>query len=404
MTMFLSVMVVPYQNCGHPTPVEFLTESSHSDNQESLSFLLSASSIPKMSGFNPGPKIGEPYACNLEFQAQDLIYKGSISNQIRFNQSPYLPFPSLRYELIVAYGNYLQTDLVSVNSQGAFEFEPPAFDSHVYYYVRVRDPELKVLCTTPVALVSKKSATCSLVVSNSTISPNNTAYFSLRSNLGHLNSSLIGSWITYYNGQLIEAGNQSVSLNNLNYSYAPGTRYGSYSRSLIIRDQMSNAEVCRTPFVAFQALTPEEANRQLSDMSSPNRNSSESIGVPGNGMGGNGMSAEQREWCQSVQTTVQCQVTRTYCTGRAPFQQMVTDQVPIIERHTVTLPKRPMATFLDNDLEFSDKRYRVVRLRSRYFCNPFENPQWQFQSYYGFRCELSVDLRPPNGCDSSGFN
>jgi hypothetical protein len=364
---------------------------------------LSAGSVPKIKGFDPGLKAGEPYACNLESQAQDLIYKGPIGNRIRFNQRPSLPLQSLKYELIGAYGNYLQTDLVNVNDQGAFEFMLPAFDSHVYYYVRVRDPQLKVLCTTSVAVVRKKSATCNLSLSNSIINPNASANFSVRSNVGHLNSSLSGSWITYYNGQAIESGMQSTSMNSLNYSYTPGTKYGSYSRSLIIRDRSNNAEVCRTSFVAFKALAPEEASRQLSDIGSPNRNSSGSNGIPGSGSVGNGMSPEQKEWCQAVQTSVQCQVTRTFCTGQAPFQQVVIDGFPIIERHTVTLPKRPMATFLDNYLEFSDKRYRVVSLRSRYFCNPFENPQWQFQSYYGFQCELSIDLRPPEGCDGSGF-
>jgi len=166
--------------------------------------------------------------------------------------------------------------------------------------------------------------------------------------------------------------------------------------------------VCRTNIVAFKVLTAEEANRRLSDISTPNRDSSGSIGIPVGGRSGSrgdfNENPEDREWCRATQLNIQCNVKRTYCTGMAPYQLTVTDEYPVIERHTVTLPRRPMATILDNYLEFSDKRYVVTRLRSRYFCDPSKNPQWEYQAYFGFTCELSVDNRPPGGCDGSGFN
>lgn len=409
-----SGLLLAFQNCSgqQPNSAMFYSNTHEPFTAPSVASLLSANSIPKIEGFNPGAKPGEPYRCQLETESQDLIYRGAIQNRVQFNQNPGVDLSTLQYELVGVYGDYRQSHVISGNTRAQFQFELPAFDSHVYYYVRSMDANLRVLCTTPVALVRKKPATCSLQVAQSLIYPGQSASFSLKHNVGHLQQSISASWVTSYNGQLIETGMQGVNLMSLSSVYSPGSRTGHFSRGVILRDQSNNAEICRTSNVSFKALTAEEANRNLGDISSP-RDPEGSSGIPvGGGTGGSGggasdpnrRSAEEREWCQATQTQVQCQVTRTYCSGVPPLQSTVTDEVPIIERHTVTLPRRAMATFLDNYLEFSDTRYQVMSLRSRYFCNPDSNPQWQFQSYYGFRCQLSIDLRPPRGCDSSGFN
>jgi hypothetical protein len=413
--MLIGSVLIGFQNCGGFNDVVFTVDSknSHQINLSSLSQI--SYSGPRIVGFDPGPKPGELYKCNLEAPISDLIYKGVIHNRIQINPFPSQSLGNFSFELIGVYGNYLQTDIIRPDSSGSFSFELPAFDSQVHYFVRIRDQNLITVCTTPAALIRKRGASCSLNIAQTEIMPGQSTSFSVKNNVGHLQQSLTASWVTTHNGQIIENGSQNTMLSNLDYRFYPGNRTGNFTRALIIRDINNNAEVCRTNTVAFKVLTSEEANRNLSDISTPNRDSSGSIGIPVRGVGGSSGSSrgsggdfndnpEDREWCRAAQLTIQCYVIRTYCAGKAPYQSTVTDEYPVIERHTVTLPRRPIATMLENYLEFSDKRYVVTRLRSRYFCDPSKNPQWQYQEYFGFSCNLSVDNRPPGGCDSSGYN
>jgi len=195
--------------------MKFETDDQHSYEVESLSPAQNRS-LPKIIGFAPGPKQNEPYVCSIESPAQELVYRGAISNRIRINQLLTTSISHLQYEIVAVYGDYVQTNLLSVDAQGGFKFELPNQNSIVYYYLQVRDQEMKVLCTTGPAVVRKRQATCRLHLSHSTILPNQLAQFSLRSNIGHLGSTLSASWITFHNGQLIESGNQYSSFNNIN--------------------------------------------------------------------------------------------------------------------------------------------------------------------------------------------
>lgn len=398
--------VVSFQNCGFK-PLNIQTDSSQVGSVSNASLmLLSSEALPKIDGFVPGPVNQEPYFCGLENEIIDIPFAGAVTNQIRMNQQPIWRGSELQVELTSVLNDRIRREMLTLNQDYSFRMEVPFINSVIYYYLQVRDPQRRVLCTTKAAAIRNKPPICTLSIANSQIYPNQSASFLVRHDLGNYESRLQGSWVTSHNGTNIESGIAATPMANLNTQYNPGARRGNFLRSLIIRDTQSNSEVCRTNEVAFRALTNEEAQRNLSDISSGSRDQSSSIGIPTNPTGsggsptGDSRTVEDREWCQEARSSFNCQVTRTYCSGSPGMQTAVTDEVPVTQRVEVIIPRRQRATVLQNYVEFVNRGYSIVTLRVNHFCNPDTNPQWQFFDV-GFRCELRLDQRPTQGCDSS---
>jgi len=86
--LLISTVMVGFQNCGESKETIFTIESKDSPQMNPASMLLTTNSAPRINGFNPGPKAGERYKCNLETPISDLVFRGIIRNRVRIN-----PFP-----------------------------------------------------------------------------------------------------------------------------------------------------------------------------------------------------------------------------------------------------------------------------------------------------------------------
>lgn len=425
--MFLLVSglmsLMAFQNCASE-PAEFITQSSSQIDYESASFLLSPNQIPKISGFDHGPKPTDAYACSLQFESHDMLFAGSVSNRVVVTGLS--SFSGLFFEIVTAFDSSRGvTHLRSAGSTGGVAIDVPTLSSHGYYFVRVINNRGQRLCATSAAVIRKPRPACSLSVQGSAFSPGQKPSFFLRHNLGPGIEHLEASWVTQkYN---VESKSWETLSNGLNiervqsaaFIFDPAGSHGLFKRQLILRNQNLD-EACRTQEVSFRIYSSQEvaswsveggASRDNSSTApSTGGNSSPGGGSSGGSTGGGdysaGPSPEERDWCQPTEIQVPCNVTRTYCEGTAPYQREVRDEYPVRETLAATVPKGQRAEFQQNKIQIKDASYRVLRIRSTLFCNPDNNPQWDLQTTRGFAlsCDLEKDLRPAGGCDSSGFD
>jgi hypothetical protein len=398
--------LLPFQNCapsgfgetvGAPSP-------SLTDHYSSILSPLAADSLrssPAFKDFRPGPLSNSKVNCRLESYQQSSNLLSEIRNRVLSTVQ------STSARLIIAWdGEHMTKHEVSLESDGSFVLPRASFQRQLIFYVELFGASGEVLCATPTAVVNNTPIRCELFINKTQFAPNEVVQFYIRHNLSPVAASQVTlTWLSEWNSQVVENGTQASGLSSNPASSFPMSQGpGFYRRQFILKLQQQ--EVCRSPWISFQKLTQQEAEKTWVDDKRQGGSSSGSTGGSG-GTGSGGLdtrSEEERNYCQVAQGTAQCWVTRTYCAGQAPYQSEVTEDSPRQEMVTYRLPRGQRAQTLQNRLEFTDSRISIQSLRVLFLCNPDANPQWQFLPDAGFQCYLRRDERPPQGCDSSGYS
>lgn len=399
-----------FQNCApNPFGQEFESVShnplgggGNSSPSYNSSFWSPAQSL-KDKGYQPGPQSQSQLACKLEQEQQSYLAPQGLENRLILSGNT---LEARTFSLVAAIDNHLvQRHMVTLNNQGRFLFPEISFSDQVQYYLEIQNASGQVLCKTSQARISKLNPDCRLYVDKSSVSYGSSAQLWLRHNLGPTQQFKI-SWIREYNNQIIENGTQSEPFMQSTWSWIASQGPGSYRLQAIVRYQ--DQEICRSSWIRLKALTQEESETPWIDVKNPSRGQSSSPNSSGSGSGSapalDQRSEEERNYCKATSTQVQCWVQRTYCQGQAPYQIEKTDDSPVLRTLGINLPRAQRATVLKNTIEFQDKRYSIISLKSLFFCNPDTNPQWQYLSEAGFLCHLRIDERPAKGCDGSGLN